>query len=365
MNKLKLGLEILTILNEYSFESYIVGGAVRDYILQRPIEDIDITTSAKPEDIVTIFSEVTKEGEGYFGCRIHYKGYTFEVTTFRRDISYQDHRHPQSIQATTLAEDVQRRDFTMNALAMNQNEEIIDLVQGIEDIKSKTIRMIGNPHKRFNEDALRVLRALDFASRLNFQFDEQILESFSVDYVAYLKEEYILSMIQRITSNPFSIGLKYIVEYQILRGFPFYQVVCEEAYHWKYTRHIFALFYCLHHFLPANLKLSKEEIKLARDIAYYVRNDLNDISLYYGNKECLEDAVELYTILSGKQVDIEEVYKRIKELPIHNAKEIALDWNRILTKNRGKVTKRLESAIINKEIKNQNEEIMKYLEIEE
>lgn len=363
MDKLKLGLEILNTLNENSFEAYIVGGAVRDYVRKAPIEDVDLTTNAQPSDIAQIFSDVTKEGEDYLSCRIHYKGCTFEVTTFRKDIAYIDHRHPQSIPVNTIEEDLSRRDFTINSLVMNRNYEIIDLYQGIEDIKNKRIRMIGNSSLRFDEDALRVLRALDFSSRFNYSLDEEILNSFSIDYVSYLKEEYIVSMVKKIATNPYPIGLKYICEYQILRGFPFYQVVCEEAYQRKYTKHIFALFFCLHHFLPANIKISRQEIKLAKDIACFIENDFSDEALYYGNLDCIQDAVELYTILKRKDIVVEDVQKRIDALPIHSPKDIDLDWNLIQSKARGRITRFLEHKILNKEIENKKEALQKLLEI--
>ncbi|MDE7106042.1 MAG: hypothetical protein K2O22_02640 [Anaeroplasmataceae bacterium] len=364
MDKLKLGLEILSILNEYSFEAYIVGGAVRDYVRKAPIEDVDLTTNAKPSDIAKIFPNVTNEGEDYLSCRIHYKGCTFEITTFRKDIAYIDHRHPQSIPVHTIEEDLSRRDFTINALAMNRDYEIIDLYHGIEDIKNKTIRMIGNPSLRFDEDALRVLRALDFASRFNYRLDNNIIDNLSKDYVSYLKEEYIISMIQKIAKNPYSIGLKYICEYQILRGFPFYQVVCEEAYQWNYTKHLFVLFYCLHNFLPTNIKISRQEIKFAKDVAYFIKSDFSDISLYYGNQYCLKDAVELYSILKNKKIEVEELQKRIEALPIRNSKDISLDWDWIQPKDRGRITKLLEQKILNKEVENKKEALQRLLEIE-
>ncbi|MCM1556598.1 MAG: hypothetical protein NC087_03595 [Anaeroplasma bactoclasticum] len=364
MDKLKLGLEILCILNEYSYEAYIVGGAVRDYVRKAPIEDVDLTTNAKPSDVAKIFSDVTNEGEDYLSCRIHYKGATFEVTTFRKDVAYIDHRHPQSIPANTIEEDLSRRDFTINSLAMDRNYEIIDLYHGMDDIKNKTIRMIGNPTLRFNEDALRVLRALDFSSRFNYSLDEEILSSLFTDYVSYLKEEYIISMVKKIANNPYSIGLKYICEYQILRGFPFYQVVCEEAYQKKYTKHIFALFFCLHHFLPANIKISKQEIKLAKDIAYFIEDDFSDVTLYYGNSNCIKDAVELYTILKHKIIVVEDVQKRMDALPIHSSKDIAFDWNLVQPKDRGKVIKLLELKILNREVENKKEVLQEVLEIE-
>ncbi|MDE6242236.1 MAG: hypothetical protein K2M08_07445 [Anaeroplasmataceae bacterium] len=365
MDKLKLGLEIINILNEYSFEAYIVGGAVRDYIRQDTIKDVDLTTNAKPSDIKEIFSDVSMEGENYLSSRIHYKGCTFEVTTFRRDVSYIDHRHPQSIPAKTLEEDLSRRDFTMNALAMNREGKIVDLYHGIEDIKNKKIRMIGDPKIRFNEDALRVLRALDFASRFDYCLDDDILKSFVYDNVSYLKEEYIVSMIEKIARNPYPIGLKYISKYQIFRAFPFYQVVCEEAYQTKYTKHIFALFFCKHNFLPSNIKISNQEIKLAKDIAYLVRNDFNPLALYYGSLKWLKEAVELYNALKGTNLLVEDIQRRIKALPIQNSKDIDFDWSRVASKERGKVTKLLENLILNGEVENKNDALQKCLEIEE
>ncbi|MDE5546033.1 MAG: hypothetical protein K2I88_01065 [Anaeroplasmataceae bacterium] len=365
MDKLKLGLEILNTLNEYFFEAYIVGGAVRDFIRNVSIEDVDLTTNAKPSDIAKIFSDVSMEGENYLSCRIHYKGCTFEVTTFRVDISYIDHRHPQSIAVKTLEEDLARRDFTMNALAMNKEGKIVDLYHGLEDIKNKKIRMIGNPKIRFNEDSLRVLRALDFASRFNYCLDDEILNSLTDDYVSYLKEEYIISMIEKIATNPYSLGLKYIAEYQILRGFPFYQVVCEEAYQAKYTKHIFALFFCKHNFLPANIKISNQEFKLAKDIAYLVRNDFSNLALYYGNIACLKEAVELYNVLKCKNIFVEGLQRRFEALPIRNSKDINFDWNQINPKERGRVTKLLEQLILNEEVENKKDVLKKCLEIEE
>ncbi|MDE7213301.1 MAG: hypothetical protein K2N42_01845, partial [Anaeroplasmataceae bacterium] len=315
MDKLNLGIEIISTLNKYSFEAYIVGGAVRDYVRGASIEDVDLTTNAMPADIVKIFSDVTNEGEGYLSSRIHYKGHTFEITTFRKDISYTDHRHPQSIPVKTLEEDLSRRDFTMNALAMNKDKEILDFYHGTEDIKNKTIRMIGEPKIRFDEDALRVLRAIDFSSRFDYLLDEEILRSFDEDYVSFLKEEYVVSMIKKIAANPYSIGLKYIARYQLLRGFPFYQVVCEEAVQWKYSKNIFALFFCLHHFIPANTKLSKQEIRISKDIAYFVLNDFSDESLYYGNLNYLDSAIELYNALKNKNIQLVDIQKRREALP--------------------------------------------------
>ena len=365
MEKWIQGLEILNILHNNSFEAYFVGGAVRDYLLQVPVSDIDITTNARPEEIAKLFSDVTMEGKKYYSCRIHSNGYTYEVTTFRKDISYQDHRHPITELANSLEEDLTRRDFTINAIAMDKNQRIIDLYQGRRDIENKIIRTIGNPAVRFEEDGLRVLRALDFASRWNFHFDEEILKSFQKDYICMLKEEYIIDMIQKIANNPFDNGLQYIVEYKLLRSFPFYQVVVEEAYRCHYTKYIYALFYVLHHFIPSNLKITKKEIQRAKRIAFWIHNQFNSIAAYYGDFTYLSDAIELYNSLYQKNMDEETVFNLYKGLPIQSPKDIQINWKNYSNSSRAKITKKLEKAILSHKVKNEEDELKKYLEIEE
>ncbi|MDE7263086.1 MAG: hypothetical protein K2N64_00310 [Anaeroplasmataceae bacterium] len=365
MNKLRLGFEILNILHKNSFDAYIVGGAVRDFVRNAPIEDVDIATNALPEEVFKLFPKVTYEGKPYLSCRIHFKGCIFEVTTFRKELTYIDHRHPEYVPAQTIEEDLVRRDFTMNALAMKHPDQIIDLYHGIEDIKQGILRMIGDPVVRFDEDALRVFRALDFVSRWNYKLEQNILDSFSKDYLKYLKEELVISMIKRIATNPFLIGLAYIKEYQLLRSFPFYQVVCEEAYAQGYTKNIFALFYVIHNFLPADCKLTKQEKTNAKDIAFWIRHQFDNISLYYGKLDCLNEAIDLYNHLYDKTMSYEEIVLKRQKLPIHSSKDIQLDWSRVPTKERGKQTKRLEMAILLGIIKNREKEVIQFLETEE
>lgn len=364
MEKWMQGLEILNTLNENGFEAYFVGGAVRDYLRKVPIRDIDITTNALPNQIAALFSNVTMEGKAYYSCRIHIQDFEFEVTTFRKDISYQDHRHPVTLPVQSLQEDLTRRDFTMNALAMDKDLTIIDFFQGKEDIQNHIIRCVGNPMIRFDEDGLRVLRALDFASRWNFRLDSSILESFQYDYLSSLKEEYIIEMLYKITRNPYDIGVRMLVEYQLLKSFPFYQVVVEEAYRTKYKKHIYSLFYVLHHFLPANVKISKKEIRLAKNMAFWIHHKFNSIALYYGDFLCLEEAIELNEILYKDKIRKEELLKKYELLPIKNSMDIHFDWKQCKA-NRSQITRKVERAILLNLIKNEEEAIKKYLEIEE
>ena len=166
---------IIEKLNSCGFKAYIVGGCVRDYLMGLTPSDIDITTNAKPEETKEVFSDfrVIETGIKHGTVSVLVNGRQFEVTTFRIDSEYSDNRHPDSVSFTSnIEEDLARRDFTMNAIAYNEQEGFIDPFGGMEDIKNRIIRCVGKPDKRFNEDALRILRALRFSSVTGFDIEE-------------------------------------------------------------------------------------------------------------------------------------------------------------------------------------------------
>lgn len=172
---LKEAKVIIEKLNENGYKAYIVGGCVRDYLMGITPVDIDITTDAKPEEIKDVFSgyKVIETGIKHGTVTVIVDKNQFEVTTFRIDSEYSDNRHPDSVTFTSnLQEDLARRDFTMNAIAYNEEEGFFDYFNGIEDIKSKVIRCVGDADKRFKEDALRILRALRFSSVTGFNIEE-------------------------------------------------------------------------------------------------------------------------------------------------------------------------------------------------
>ena len=152
---------VFSKLKENGFEGYAVGGCIRDSILKREINDWDITTNAKPEDVIAIFDKTIPTGikHGTITVMINQKAY--EVTTYRIDGEYLDGRHPEAVQfVDNLKEDLNRRDFTINALAYNEEDGIKDYFEGIEDLKNGIIRAVGDPKKRFEEDALRMMRCI-------------------------------------------------------------------------------------------------------------------------------------------------------------------------------------------------------------
>lgn len=165
---------IINTLEKNGYEAYAVGGCVRDAIIGKEPNDWDITTNATPMQVKKLFKHTIDTGiqHGTVTIMIHKVGY--EVTTYRIDGKYADGRHPDKVEFTvSLKEDLKRRDFTINAMAYNDTKGIIDLFGGIEDLKEGIVKCVGNPYNRFDEDALRILRAFRFAAVLNFEVEEK------------------------------------------------------------------------------------------------------------------------------------------------------------------------------------------------
>ena len=170
----------IDLLQSAGFEAYAVGGCVRDSLLGKTANDWDITTSAKPEDMKSVFADFhcIDTGIKHGTVTVVIDGEPLEITTFRLDGEYEDNRHPKSVTFTSnLGADLGRRDFTVNAMAYSKMTGTVDLFGGQNDLKNKIIRCVGDPDRRFNEDALRILRALRFASALDFEIEEKTAQS--------------------------------------------------------------------------------------------------------------------------------------------------------------------------------------------
>ena len=163
---------ILKTLEGAGFAACFVGGCVRDTLLGRPVHDWDVTTSALPEEIMALFPRCIPTGIKHGTVTVLLRGESFEVTTFRRDGAYHDGRHPDGVVfVPNLTEDLARRDFTINAMAMHLDGRITDCFDGKADLKRGIIRCVGDPERRFREDALRMLRAWRFSAQLGFAID--------------------------------------------------------------------------------------------------------------------------------------------------------------------------------------------------
>lgn len=192
---------LLQVLHDHGFEAYVVGGCVRDSLLSLEPHDWDITTNALPEETIKLFEflnlQVIKTGLKHGTVAVFMNGETYEITTYRVDGNYTDLRHPDTVKfVSSLEEDLKRRDFTINAMAYNEEEGLIDLFGGQKDLNDRIIRCVGSPYDRFNEDPLRMLRAIRFGANLNFILDKKINDAIR------RQEKLILSISkERITSE--------------------------------------------------------------------------------------------------------------------------------------------------------------------
>lgn len=178
---MKLPENVKYILNELyknGYEGYIVGGCVRDHLMGKEPHDYDITTSALPEEVKEIFPHTVDTGIQHGTVTVIIDKTGYEITTYRIDGEYKDNRHPEEVIFTDrLSGDLSRRDFTINAIAYNDVKGYVDLFGGIEDIKRRVIRGVGEPAKRFQEDALRMMRAVRFSAQLDFAIEENTLNA--------------------------------------------------------------------------------------------------------------------------------------------------------------------------------------------
>lgn len=173
---------VIERLEAAGYEAYLVGGALRDLLLARSPQDFDVTTSAEPAEMQAVFADgrTIETGLKHGTLTVMVGDTPIEVTTFRVDGEYRDSRHPESVRFTTsLAEDLARRDFTVNAMAYSEKTGVVDLFGGRVDLGARIIRAVGEPHLRFSEDALRILRAFRFCSKLGFEIEENTLAATS------------------------------------------------------------------------------------------------------------------------------------------------------------------------------------------
>jgi len=200
MSSINSAKKVIYDLKKQGYEAYIVGGAVRDHILKQPTSDIDITTNAKPHQVSKIF-KTKPTGLKYGTVTIFLGDETFEVTTYRVDGEYVDNRHPEEVTfCETVEEDVKRRDFTINGILMTEKGELIDYVNGRADLQMKIIKTIGEPKQRFTEDALRMMRAFYFQSKLGFQIEKE-----TRDAITEMKDNLKSVAMERITNEMIKI----------------------------------------------------------------------------------------------------------------------------------------------------------------
>ena len=183
MNYFDTAIKILKKIESLGYDAYIVGGVVRDYLLNLEVYDIDLTTNMPLSEINKNFQTI-ENGKEYLSITIVESGFKYEITHFRTDLEYINHRHPKTKEVNTLKEDIIRRDYTINAIAIDSNNNVIDYVNGKQDLNNGIIRLIGDYSKRYDEDCLRILRGLYLASKLGFEIEDNTLKSIGKWFLA-------------------------------------------------------------------------------------------------------------------------------------------------------------------------------------
>lgn len=257
--------EIARILNTEGFQCFLVGGAVRDSIMGFAPKEYDIATNAKPEDVQRIFKYTIPTGIKHGTILVILDDMHVEITTFRSDGNYSDGRHPDKVEYTaSIEDDLPRRDLTINAMAYNiLDGNLIDMFDGMKDIKNKIIRSVGNPYERFTEDGLRIMRAIRFATRLNFNIEKETFDAIChstgmLTSIAYerIREEFNGIL---ISDNPFrgiellrKTGILALIMPELMQGFG----VAQNRFH-KYD-----VYYHILHTIQAVEPLETEELTL-------------------------------------------------------------------------------------------------------
>jgi len=368
---------VLRILKNNGYEAYIVGGAVRDQLLKRNISDIDITTNAKPYQVSKLF-DAKPTGIKYGTVTVFFRKESFEITTYRIDGPYQDSRHPDQVTfAQTVIEDVKRRDFTINGLLMDEELKIYDYVDGMSDIQSKFIRAIGDPYLRFSEDAIRMLRAIYFQSKLGFQITKETREAIydlrdKLQSVAM--ERVLLELVKILKEKHLKLALKTMITTEVHKMLPGlekgieYIVTLDEM---PFVDVFFTICFTLNKgIVPSKWPFSNKQkhryltaAKLANK-----KTEFNALDLYeYGIDLCLL-ASRVNYMLKRERLMQNELMETYKNLPIQSELDLKLkpyDMMEITNKKAGAWLKEMQNqmvlAILNKEIENNQEALRAYL----
>ena len=307
-------LKVLQILEENGYESYIVGGYVRNKLLGIKSNDIDICTSATPKEVKEIFK--SSSSDNYGSVNINYKNISFDITTFRKDIKYLNNRIPVALKyIKSIKKDLLRRDFTVNTLCINSKGEVLDFLNIMDDLKQKTIKTVGNPKYKFKEDSLRILRAVRFAAILDFQIEDNT-KQYIISYknllkkLSYTRKKQELDKIFSSINNKKGIDLLIELGLDKPLNLPKLKNInpCNDLVGiWTQLE--------VDDIYPFN-KHEKEQMQEIRTLL--TKNIKNKYNIYkYG----LYNSTVAYQI---KKESIAELNKIYKELPIHNPKDIAL-----------------------------------------
>ena len=380
---------VLKQLEQAGYEAYFVGGAVRDLILKRPIHDIDIATSAYPEEVKQIFPKTIDTGIKHGTVTVLNDGASYEITTFRTESGYQDFRRPDHVTfVQNLAEDLKRRDFTINALAMNRTGEVIDLFNGLGDLQKHLIKAVGDPMKRFHEDALRMMRAVRFMSQLNFELESQTKEAVSDLHqllskisVERIRDEFV-KMGTGINSRD---AFKIFLQTELSESVPDFAGKSDLLAIYPKLKFNPSMETSLWSIIIILLKISDNQIarfmrdwknsnamteKVRKIVALFdliSEKSPSDLELFNAGKDILLNTIDVAHIL-GQPVNSEALVDRYTALPIKSMSELAIDGQFLIANGikpgpkLGQILNEIKQKVISGELGNSKDDIQDYLQ---
>ena len=382
-------LPVLEKIKAAGFEAYFVGGSVRDALLQRPIHDVDIASSSYPEETKRIFDRTVDVGIEHGTVLVLENNHEYEVTTFRTEDVYVDYRRPSKVSfVRSLEEDLKRRDFTINALALDENGQVIDLFQGLDDLENQILRAVGTAAERFNEDALRIMRGFRFQAALDFDLEQDtfaamkdcapLLEKISVERIFIEFDKLLLAPFWRkglealLTSGAIEFlpdfkGSRAKLErlFDLASGFRF--SASEQAW----SALLLALDVQNVKGFLKKWKTSREFAKKVEDLveiaAIRSERDLTKRDCYDYDVDLLQQAEELRHA-QGLAVDFSAIQNLDASLTIHNKQEMAVNGGMLMREfgfepgpKLGQILKELEYAIVDGYLPNDLEVIYAYI----
>ncbi len=349
-------VEVLKKIESYHFEAYVVGGFVRDFYRNIENSDIDICTSAKPEELKKIFGDNITSNQ-YGSLILEFKCKKYEITTFRKEGRYQDNRHPKIIKyVKKLKMDLKRRDFTMNAICLTSDLNYIDYFHGRDDINNKLIRMIGKPEKRLKEDCLRILRAVRFATVLDFELEENLKNGikttgFLLNNLSYfykkreLEKIFLCSNFKKGVSLILELGLDKPLELKNLDKLVF-------------TSSLVGIWAQLG--VVDVYPFSNAEKYIIDSVNKLDEKDLFDPHILYNNQWTV-----LKTSAEIRKIDVKRLEDAYNNLPIHSQKDIKISYNEIsdfiINSQPQEILKDIEHLILSKRLRNEHNELLNYI----
>lgn len=384
---------ILEQIQDNGFEAYYVGGSVRDYVMGRNIHDIDITTSATPDEIESIFSHTIPVGKEHGTINVVFNDENYEVTTFRAEEDYVDHRRPSGVTfVRDLYEDLQRRDFTMNAIAMDTAYKLYDYFDGQQDINNRIIRTVGIAEERFQEDALRMIRCLRFQSQLSFDIAMETFEAMRTQMadIKFLSiERIVIELTKLMRGINVEESFNHLKSLKAFNYMPYFeqldmnQINVTEPIDLELLIAIVSVKFDINYSLKP-LKLSNRQVK---DINQYIQimNALPSIItkeqlkmfVYDYDTNLIKNVMVAADVLKANDiqghepliVNLQTIDETLHRLPMHNRKDMMVNGGVLMAHLNAKsgpwlkdVLRQIEIAIVTGKVSNEETEILKWVD---